>query len=311
MARKSKPTPEPVDPKIDDEAFSRAVVAFDAEGEAAQAARENALALAEELGYEGELSAAGLEAEIRFYQRRTVEACLELGKCLLLLKELTPHGKFQESIDRLGIHYRMAARLMSATIKFKSDNLSLLKAAGNQSKLLELVSLDDEEIEALENGESARGLTLDKIETMSASELRASLRSTQADLDASREAVAKRDAKVRALDEELNKKRITVIPPDEEEKVLRQEATDIAFDIESCIKNGLRNAFASLAEERDTGSDHRQFMAGLACNIERALRTVQGEYDLDREPTADPTPAYLKDDDTPLEIPEHIRPKKS
>ena len=41
--------------------------------------------LALSLGYEGALTVGALEDEIRFYQRRSVEDVLELGKRLLLL----------------------------------------------------------------------------------------------------------------------------------------------------------------------------------------------------------------------------------
>ena len=44
----------------------------------------NAAALAQQLGYEGALTVGTLEDEIRFYQRRTVEAILETGKRLLV-----------------------------------------------------------------------------------------------------------------------------------------------------------------------------------------------------------------------------------
>ncbi|MCM1513250.1 MAG: hypothetical protein NC112_09125 [Oxalobacter formigenes] len=310
MVRKRKPDPEIVDVQINEETFSNAVAAFDAEGEAAQAARENALALAQDLGYEGSMTVTALEDEIRFYQRRSVEAVLELGKRLLLLKELTPHGEFTERVKTLGIHLGLARKFMVATLKFsKTTKSAVLEAVGNQSKLLELVVLDDTEIEALESGESVRGVTLDKIETMSVSELKAALRESKADLEASREAVARRDEKVRDLEEELNKKRLTIITPDEEQKALRQEAAGMAFDIEASILSGLRGAFSALSENPD--SEDRQFMSGLLCNIERALRTVQGEFDLAAAPSADPTPAYLKGADTPIEIPAHIRGSQS
>ena len=104
--------------------------------------------LAAQLGYDGSLTVGALEDEIRFYQRRTVEACLELGKRLLLLKELAPHGEFVQRTELLGISKRMSQKFMSATLKFaKTNSSSLLQKAGNQTKLLELVMLDDDEIE--------------------------------------------------------------------------------------------------------------------------------------------------------------------
>ncbi len=165
-----------------------------------QAANENATALASELGYDGSLTVGALEDEIRFYQRRTIEACLELGKRLLLLKELTPHGEFKQRIELLGIQYRMAAKFMAATLKFsKVNSSSLLTAAGTQTKLLELVMLDDGEIEALENGETVRGVTLDEIETMTVSELKKALRDARENDEAKARLLAEKNNKIDEL----------------------------------------------------------------------------------------------------------------
>lgn len=167
----------------------------------------NIQALALQLGYDGSLTVGALEDEIRFYQRRTVEACLELGKRLLLLKEMTPYGEFKQRIELLGMNYRMANRFMSATLKFaKSDTKSLLKVVGNQTKLLELITLDDDEIIELNEGGSARGITLDSISTMSVTELRKALRDAKADTEAKDALLAKKDEKLNELDTELTRR---------------------------------------------------------------------------------------------------------
>ncbi len=172
-----------------------------------QAATENATALASELGYDGSLTVGALEDEIRFYQRRTIEACLELGKRLLLLKELTPHGEFTQRVDLLGISDRMARKFMSATIKFsKRNSSSVLAAAGTQTKLLELVILDDGEIEALENGETARGVTLDEIETMTVSELKKALRDARENDEAKARLLAEKNNKIDELSASKSKR---------------------------------------------------------------------------------------------------------
>ena len=62
-------------------------------------ANQNAIAVALQVGYDGTLSVGALEDEIRFYQRRSVEACIELGKRFLVLKELAPHGEFQKRVE--------------------------------------------------------------------------------------------------------------------------------------------------------------------------------------------------------------------
>lgn len=162
--------------------------------------------LATQFGYEGSLTVGALEDEIRFYQRRTVEACLELGKRLILLKEMTPHGEFKQRTEMLNINYRTANRFMTAAYKFsKSDNLSLLKAAGNQAKLLELLVLDDEEIQELNDGGSVSDVTLDDIDRMTASELRKKLREAKADNTAKDQLIQKKDLKINELDANLSK----------------------------------------------------------------------------------------------------------
>jgi len=162
--------------------------------------------LAIQLGYQGSLTVGALEDEIRFYQQRTVEACLELGKRLILLKEITPHGEFKQRTEMLNINERTARRFMTTALKFnKTDNLSVLKAAGNQTKLLELLVLDDDEIQELSDGGSVNNITLDDIDRMTASELRKKLREVKADNVAKDQLIQKKDSKINELDANLSK----------------------------------------------------------------------------------------------------------
>ena len=111
--------------------------------------------LATQLGYQGALTVGALEDEIRFYQQRSVEAVMELGKRLLILKEMTPHGEFSKRIEMLGISKRTAQRFMSVVLKFsKTTSMSLLEKSGNGTKLLELMVLDDDDIEIIDAGGS-------------------------------------------------------------------------------------------------------------------------------------------------------------
>lgn len=180
MARKAVKQ-DITDVTLNGEALADASTALTTLGEIQRQANENAQALAVDFNYSGELSVPALEDEIRFFQRRTAEACLELGKRLLFLKELTPPGDFMSRVESLGIHRRMGQRFMSAALKFsKSDKKSLLNAAGTQTKLLELVTLEDEELEILNEGGSVRGITLDTVAQMGMSELRTKLREADA-----------------------------------------------------------------------------------------------------------------------------------
>ncbi|WP_424893613.1 DUF3102 domain-containing protein [Acinetobacter ursingii] len=162
--------------------------------------------LAAQLGYEGSLSLGALEDEVRFYQQRTVESCMEIGKRLLLIKEQTPHGEFNKRIEILNFTPRMAQKFMSAVLKFsKTNSNSLLQKAGNQTKLLELVMLDDDEIELLDQGGSIGDVNLDSIETMSVRELKLALREAKADSEAKDKLIQSKDQKINKLDTELSK----------------------------------------------------------------------------------------------------------
>lgn len=136
----------------------------------------SAIQLANELGYKGDLSPGALEDGIRSAMRRTIEECLDIGKRLLLLKAVTAHGQFTQRVELLGFHPRMARKFMTATQKFAKTDLKSVLKIGTQTKLLELLVLDDEELEGLGNGESVGDLNLDDIECMSVSELKAALR---------------------------------------------------------------------------------------------------------------------------------------
>ena len=163
-------------------------------------------ALAIQIGYDGRLEIGAIEDRIRSHMRRTVEECLELGKCLLLLKEMSAHGEFTKRLDLFGIHERVARRLMGATLKFsKTDSKSVLMAAGSQTKMLELVVLDDAEVEQLNRGESVSGLTLDAIESMSTTELRLALRDHKQRLEAKDKVLSDRNEKLQAAEERLHR----------------------------------------------------------------------------------------------------------
>lgn len=162
--------------------------------------------LAAQLGYEGSLALGALEDEIRFYQQRTVESCMEIGKRLLLVKEQTPHGEFNKRIEILNFTPRMAQKFMSAVLKFsKTNSSSLLQKAGNQTKLLELVMLDDDEIELINEGGSIGDVNLDTIETMSVRELKKALRDAKADIEAKEQVIKTKDQRANELLEENTK----------------------------------------------------------------------------------------------------------
>ncbi len=148
--------------------------------------------MAQQLGYEGALTVGAIEDEIRFYQRQTVEACLELGKRLIVLKELTPHGEFENRLTLLGFEKTKAHRFMKAAgATVKNCNLQLLSERTKTfSTFWEIVISDDDVVENI--------LEWDDIDRMSASELRARLRQLEADGAEEAKAERKRANRIQA-----------------------------------------------------------------------------------------------------------------
>ncbi len=263
-----------------------------------RATQANAVALAEQLGYEGALTVPGLEDEIRFYQRRSMEAVLELGKRLLLLKQVSDHGEFMPSIERLGIGQSLANKLMAATWKFvNSDSNPILALPGlTQTKFLELAILDDGEIEALADGESVLGLTLDDIDCMSVSEMKTAIRKAKREQEeekaAQEEIKRRRDERVNALEEEVA--RLTSIPKTpamiEEEQIgnVMAQSQLVVREIEA----GLRGQLTKLERLFDDGvlPNHvRLAQQQAVTQILQAARVLAGDFGItlkleDQEP---------------------------
>jgi len=268
-------------------------------------AADNAQALAAQLGYDGILTVGAVEDEIRHFQGRASEAAFEMGKRLLLLRELTPHGEFEKRVDLMGINYRFAARLMQTARKFsKVSTSTLLKAAGTHYKMLELTVLDDSEIVALEAGETVRNLNTDKIETMSVRELKAALRAKNEEVATKERQIASKDSKINELDARLNHKPVPTYDavgnevftesPEEKSIALREEIFQESANVEMAIMGSLRLAIAALLEHGEAHAQpHEDFIVGLVCQIEVALSRVRGQFGLKAEPTGDERPDWV------------------
>ncbi|MCH7357427.1 hypothetical protein MMP61_17950 [Acinetobacter sp. NIPH 1958] len=161
--------------------------------------------LATQLGYDGDLSVGSLEDGIRLYQKRTIEDLLELGKRLLLLKEQTPHGEFLSRVELLGFDKSVARKLMVATLKFaKMETSPLLKAVNSQSKLLELIVLDDDDIDVIEQGGSIGEVNLDSIDTMSVRDLKKALREAKSTIESKDQDLQAKDQIIGSKDRRNN-----------------------------------------------------------------------------------------------------------
>lgn len=192
MARKSLPAAQQQGPDIvtatpSDIAEVQAEMARSTAASALALSQQDAAVrlLAQELGYSLPADCTDpdlIQRDISANMRRSVEACLEVGRGLSVLRAACQHGQFMTRLDVLGLEPRVAQRFMASARKFSNAaSTPLLAAAGNQTKLFELLVLDDDQVEELELTGQTGELKLDDIATMSVKELRAALREERAE----------------------------------------------------------------------------------------------------------------------------------
>jgi uncharacterized protein YdaU (DUF1376 family) len=145
-----------------------------------------------------------LENEIRFYQQTTAESLIEMGRRLIRIKANEEHGGFLQVLQNLNMAARSAQYAMTAAQKF--GNTQSAAFLGNE-KIRALTVLDDDSIQALDNGGRAAGVTLDEIEKMSVRELKAALRKERdkrgEEKKAQEEAITKKEEKINELARQL------------------------------------------------------------------------------------------------------------
>lgn len=261
-------------------------------------------AVAAQLGYQLPADCTDpdlIQRDIAANMRRSVEACLEVGRGLRVLKEACEHGNFISRLDSLGVEVRVAQRFMQAAVKFTNASTSthLIKAIGSSSKLIEMLVLDDEQIEELELTGQTGELKLDDIATMSVKELRTKLREARDNAEAQSRLLADKNTKIDELAAKLTtrKTHVKTPPPDVEGEEIRKEASVFAFEAESVVRGKLRAAFQALTEHTEKhGMPHDDFMAGLLGQMELAVRQLRSEFGVKDAPDGEEMPEWMREE---------------
>lgn len=185
------------------------VAALTAAGKAATELVLHQQAIADQYGNGLSYQRERVVQEAAFFMAQSAEAMLEAGKRLVTIKENEPHGEFVEIVEgRLGIGRRTAQQMMAAAIKYlsprlagKAQSVSLL----GRSKLFDLMTESDEDIEQLASGGTLAGHTLDELEQMTRREMQAAIRDYKQRLEAKDKVLADRNEKLQAAEERLHR----------------------------------------------------------------------------------------------------------
>lgn len=203
--RPKLPTPEIIDAQVNEEALRIGSAALDIVGAQVRETTATVFSFATRFGYQGSLNPDDIEACLKDDREEMGNITFRAGTRLILLREQCPHGEFLERLDRSGYQRREAQRLMQAALKFAFPNASTSTHLSTQkiqalpkSKVFELFSLDDEEISELKETGSVRGITLEAMDCMSVSEMRAALKNAKSEAQAAREQAEKDKANLLA-----------------------------------------------------------------------------------------------------------------
>jgi hypothetical protein len=222
-----------------------------------------------------------IQRDISANMRRSIEACLEVGRGLVVLREACPHGQFTARLDVLGIEARVAQRFMSSARRFSNAaSTPLLKAIGNQTKLFEMLVLDDEQIEELElNGQTGE-LSLDDVASMSVKELRSALRELRAEHDSAEQVRGDLRKKIDKL--ERDSKRIKTEAPDDALIALSKEAQGHASDALGAIRGALSDSLRALAKHyiEHGGEPILITMAGMVGQLQAELNAIRADLNI-------------------------------
>jgi hypothetical protein len=243
------------------------------------------------------------EHVIRTHLVRSADEMLAAGRALLVVREHIHHGEWNEFLDRLSIDRTLAKRMQQAALKFSNGATShhLLEAAGNKSKLIELLVLDDDQVAELNDGGTVAGITLDDVAAMSVSDLRKALREARADADANDKLLSEKNDQIDTLKKERDaaNRRIKAEKPDAQLVGLHTEVEAELVGLEATIsgklREGLEKLCAAYIENGKGDAQRTRLLAASLRAVQQQIGDLFTEFNL---PQADgeELPAWAQDE---------------
>jgi hypothetical protein len=200
MARKPAAAPQAAQVELNHEALATA-------GRALTVLSEEVLAIQKAFSLPS-MDPNALREQLRVWVDHTARSMFMIGAHLVALRAVTPHGEWLENLGSLGVAPRAAQKFMQAAMKcVGTDGPRERMLQLERSKVLELVTLDDADLDELERtgGIKQLQLELDDIDRMSVTQLRDALREREQGLAAKDKVIAAKDKKLNALDEQLHR----------------------------------------------------------------------------------------------------------
>ena len=237
MPRKQSQVPASIEVEVNADAIAEGQKASNQLAVLHEQDSENVKVLATQLGYTGRLDSDSLESVCKAKLVAAQQSIFEFGASLLLLRESCLHGDWYERLERIGVEPRTANRYITIAAKLKGTDVQKALQNLGMGKVLELAAFDDGEIQALTDGESVRGLTLDQVEKMSLADLRKKLREAQEKIADKDRVLVDKNTKIDDLDQQLNRalKQINLPPWDARVAPFQKEITERQSVLDAAI----------------------------------------------------------------------------
>lgn len=228
------------------------------------------------------------EAAIRSELRRGCEAFLKAGSYLIVARECALHGEWQGILDRLGLGRDQASRMMEAARRVAAlpnvaTSQHLIASTKNQGKLIELLSLPEDQFAELAEHGKTGDLSLDDVEEMTVRELRAAVRDARADIAAKDERNQKlTEAVEKAKEAEAKAKRKwKAASPEVQLDTLLAELEAAAAHVRLAVAAGSEEAglsgavIAVMTHAEEHGINVAEQVGGILANLINDLRLVR------------------------------------
>lgn len=281
--RKSGGQVDVIEPDIEQPRIDNAMVVMrsDAQAVALAESQQDARvrAVAAQVGYQLPSDCTDpdmIQRDIAVNMRRTAEAMLQIGLGLICLKESCQHGEFAARLEVLRFEPRVAQQYMKVAKKLANTNTSshLIKVIDSQSKLLELIVLDDDELEELALTGETGELKLDDVAGMSVRELKKAIRELRAEKDASEKLLAHKNKQIDDL------ALVKSGAPDARLAAIREEVTRQMNDVRGALVGKFTAAVEAIDQHYiEHGGEHEMaFLAGAIGQIQADITALRDRF---------------------------------
>ncbi len=270
------------------------------EADQAQAAERSALVI-KQFGDGLPFDLPRYEHVIRTHLARSADEMLAAGRALIVVREHVPHGEWREFLGRLNIDHTLAKRMQQAALKFSNGATSdhLIEAAGNKSKLIELLVLDDDQVAELNDGGTVAGISLDDVANMSVSELRKTLREARAEAEANEKLLSEKNDQIDVLKKERDaaSRRIKAETPNEQlvglHTEIEAELVGLEASISGKLSEGLEKLCAAYNAAGEGGTQGTALIASGLRALQQRIEDLFNEFELPKG-DSDTLPAWTQ-----------------